>query len=34
MREKSMNRMRKKMWEGTHFEERIGGNGKVMNVNL
>jgi hypothetical protein len=29
-----MNRMKKQMWEGTHFEKRIGGSGEVLNLNL
>jgi hypothetical protein len=34
MREELMNRMKKEMWEGTHFEEMIGGNREVLNMSL
>jgi hypothetical protein len=34
MREESTNQMRKETWEGIHFEERIAGNGEILNVSV
>jgi hypothetical protein len=34
IREESMYRLRKEMWEGSHFDKKIVGNGEVLNVSL